>query len=200
MEGASCPVDAEPCCALDSQNAPAPRDIPRTDLLNSPKAETRYQQAMPTPDAEAGLQQHPLCFNPCYPFPNQGSTYFTPKQSRHELIYIQCQCTGGYYLTQNQKKSSDKLKRKNLDRLNKLQASKYTLIIISFLNSYFIYLPQKELPAASHQPYSAFPLLEACFYFGSVEGRFKEILEGMTECRELPGMLINVSCPGREAR
>lgn len=74
-----------------------------------------------------------LCSTPHHPFPNQGSTYFTPKQSRHELICIQRRCTGDYDLPQNQKKpSSDKLERKNLGRLSKLHASEYIGIIISF--------------------------------------------------------------------
>ena len=151
-------------CALDCQSAPAAGHVPGTALPTPPKAEIWCQQAVPTPDAEAGPQQHPLCFTPRHPFPNQGSTSFTPKQSRHELIYTQCRCTGDYYLTQNQKQPSDK--RKNLDALSKLHASEYIPIIISCLNSYFMCSLQKGLLAASHQPYSAFPLLEPCFYFG----------------------------------
>lgn len=122
------------------------------------------EQAVPTPGAEAGPQQHPPGFTPHFLLPSQGSTYFTPKQSRHELIYIQRRCTGDYYLTQNQKKPSDK--SKNSDRLSKPHASAYIAILISFLNTYFTCSPQKGLLAASHQPDSAFPLLEACFCFG----------------------------------
>lgn len=57
--------------ALDFRTAPAPGVVPRTALASLPKADTWCWLAVPTAGAEAGPQQHPLCFTPHLPLPRQ---------------------------------------------------------------------------------------------------------------------------------
>lgn len=93
MVGANChikPVGAETSSALDCQSAPAP-----SSQVSSPQ---------PTQGRDLVLAgcAHTRCRNRTSAalsvlYSNQGSTYFTPKQSRHELIYIHHRCRD-YYL------------------------------------------------------------------------------------------------------